>query len=833
VELRRSCRARTALFGLCLAAATIAVLPTSELVASARATHSHVSPTPPPQAAVLSLSIIPASRAAATVRELFPSAHVRVDPHANAIIVVASGDLLQQIRTVVQGIDVKNPTIPTADVVQLHVVKPALVVPRLRDLYPGAHIEVVSKSSLLVRATPPDMTEIKALITALDVAPPSTAPSSAPAEAVHVNVVSPKTIARAIAHQVPHLRAAVSGSSVILVGTEDDIQKAKALVQQIDAPAFGSRYTQIYRLHNVDATSVGDLVARTYPSVKVTVDKDLNAISVLGTAAQHATISSAIAQLDAAEAAGAGGAPGSGPAYGESNIEVIDLQAAMPGQNGGTSTSATDIASAVTQLLGQMAPDLHVAVPANSSQILLAGSPQSIRLAKQLITRLDQPQPLVVLDTEVLEVDESSARNLGLALPQAILGSTFSEIQPTPNPITFNPGRLIGLQPITRTALQLTLALNLLVQKGNARVLADPRITTISGRTASIRAGDTIAILTQTSGGIGTPVTQQLQTFNTGVTLDITPMVAPNGNVNVSLHPIVNSLEGILNGIPQIATRDTQTVVQLQDNQTLVIGGLIQETMQHSVAKIPLLGDIPLIGKLFQNSNTSTSRNELVIVVTPHILHPGAAPPPPGAALPLPTPQALPTLPPGATLPAPIPTAPPTPPVLNPSSIPPGMNTPLPSPHPEPSPTTVGVYPTLPPTLSTPQPTPSSMPAPTPSAFANTNVFVYGSPPPNTYAADTQPPQIYYVQFSPTILSNNTPVQVFAVTTTNVTKVNVGYGVYLTVLSQIAPSKWQGSFNFNAAGIMPGQAPVNLTLNAYRTDGMAATIQIPVSLATP
>ena len=100
-------------------------------------------------------------------------------------------------------------------------------------------------------------------------------------------------------------------------------------------------------------------------------------------------------------------------------------------------------------------------------------------------------------------------------------------------------------------------------------MLADPRITTISGRTATIRAGDNIAILTTTGGGTGTVATTQLQTFQTGVTLDITPVVNAGNFITVALHPTVNSLAGISNGIPQIATRDTQTTVAMREDETL------------------------------------------------------------------------------------------------------------------------------------------------------------------------------------------------------------------------------------------------------------------------
>lgn len=804
-----SVRKIRAALSIIIAAAFLAASCPPSGVNAAAPSRPHATATPAPEAAVIPLSLIPARRAATVVRALFPHARVEIDGSANALVIVAEPDVLQQMRTVVQGIDVRDPVAPVNQIIQLHVLKPDTILAKLRTLYPAARISVASKDKLLIHAAPQDANDIKTLIAGLDVAPPMPLPTVEPQDALKVAFANPRTLARALVAQVPRLRADVSGSTIIIAGAPESLAQAKTLAENLDSPPFGSKYTQVYRLHSVDATSVGDLIRRSYPSVTVTVDGELNSLTIFGTTAEQQRIAAAIAQLDSTQFMGQPGTS-SYAAYGSGNVDVIDLESAMPGQNGSASTSAQDIANAVQQALQSMAPDLRITVPANTSEIVLAGNPTSIRLAKDLIERLDRPQPLVVLDTEVLEIDENAARNVGLQFPGASLQTVFQEIQPTPNPFTGQQGRLIGLQPLTRTALQFSAELNFLITHGNARVLADPRVTTISGHTATIRAGDTINIITQTAGGVGTPVTQQLQTFNTGVTLDITPQVGPSGNVTVALHPVVNSLEGLLNGVPQIATRDTQTVVQLQDNQTLVIGGLIQETLQHQVSKLPLLGDIPLIGKLFQNADVQSNRNELVIVVTPHIIKPGVTlPPPPSAVLSVPTPQPLPTLPPGMQLPTPAPIS---------------------SPRQEPSPVTVPLPAPQGPLLYTPAATSTPFPVPTPSAFASTNVFVYGSPPPNTFAQDTDTPQIFYVQFSPTVLRNGTPVQVFVVTTTNVRKVEVGYSGYMTTLSEIAPSKWQGAYNFNGSGFVSSQQTFNLNVNAYGSTGAAASVQVPVSL---
>ena len=261
------------------------------------------------------------------------------------------------------------------------------------------------------------------------------------------------------------------------------------------------------------------------------------------------------------------GQSGSGAAVSDGNMAVIQLKSAIPGINGAPSTTAQDIAQAVTQALGQMAAGLHVTVMQNSSSLILTGDPNSIRLAKELIAKLDVVPPLVELDTEVLEIDGSLAKNLGLELPTAVISTTFEEVQPTPDPYG-NPGRIAKIQPITRTPIQLTAELNLLIQHGDGRVLADPRIVTLSGHDANFQAGDTLSILTTTGGGVGTVVTTQLQSFNTASRSTSRRSLPPMVTSRFTVHPTVNSLSGDPNGVPEISTRNAQTVVTLHDNQT-------------------------------------------------------------------------------------------------------------------------------------------------------------------------------------------------------------------------------------------------------------------------
>lgn len=760
--------------------------------------------------AVIPLTVVPAARASHVVHSLFPRLGVSAGA-GNTLVVTGPDADIQAARGVVQALDVRDPTKPMTEALSLRTQPAALVADRLRPLYPTAKITVISKSTMLVSAPPADLAQIKTTVAGIDAASPQATLAPVASDAVKVTQRRPTDIARGVSSQLPHVHVAVSGPTVTLSGPPDDVQRAKLLIAQLDVPPYGSKYTQIYRLRNVDAESVAGLIRRAFPQVDVSVDASLNAISVTASAVDQQRIGDGIAQLDGTGTSANRGNPDEGGGGGgsiASGHQIVQLKSIVPGTQG-VGTSAQDIATAVQTALQTAHPELRLTVPNGMQSLILTGAPQSIRDARELIDALDVIPQSVVLDTEILELDENSSRNLGLQLGTTSISTTYSEVVPTANP-NGQPGRIGAFQALTRTPIQFQAQLNLLMQNGQARVLADPRITTLSGRTATIRAGDTISILTTVGGGTGTVATTQLESFQTGVTLDITPIITDAGELSVALHPIVNSLTGYLNGVPQISTRDTQTTVHLRDNEMLVIGGLIQETMERTISKVPFFGDIPLLGRLFRNDNTTNTRNELIIVVTPHVLGIDKTTVPNAALLPgigIPTPLPLPTVPPNATFPrvAPRPLYTPTPQPASKGGAPSGKGA---------------------------QPTATGSPTgqPLPSAFAQANTFVYGSPPPNTYAGPGDAPNIFYVTLTPTVFTPNATVRINAITTTNVQRLTISAGTSSISLSPVGPGTWQGVFSANVLGLPPAASSLRLSLVASRSDGQSASIPITVSI---
>jgi pilus assembly protein CpaC len=159
------------------------------------------------------------------------------------------------------------------------------------------------------------------------------------------------------------------------------------------------------------------------------------------------------------------------------------------------------------------------------------------------------------------------------------------------------------------------------------QILAEPNLLTINGKQASFLAGGEFPFPTLQGGGAGLgAVTIQFREF--GVRLNFLPTITPRGTIRLRVSPEVSSLD-FANAltfqgftIPGLATRRVQTEVELESGQSFAIGGLLDNRLTDSLSKIPGLGDIPLLGKLFQSRTQNKSNTELLVLVTPEVVRP-------------------------------------------------------------------------------------------------------------------------------------------------------------------------------------------------------------------
>ena len=168
-------------------------------------------------------------------------------------------------------------------------------------------------------------------------------------------------------------------------------------------------------------------------------------------------------------------------------------------------------------------------------------------------------------------------------------------------------------------------------QDGLIKILAEPNIISISGQEASFLAGGKIFIPVSSTNTGGFPVIT-LEEKEFGVGLKFTPTVIESGRIHLKVAPEVSELAqagsafttvtGVTSVLPSITTRRVQTTVQLMDGQSLAIAGLIKNNVTETIKRIPLLGDIPILGALFRSSEFQSDRTELMFVITPRLIKP-------------------------------------------------------------------------------------------------------------------------------------------------------------------------------------------------------------------
>jgi type II secretory pathway component GspD/PulD (secretin) len=205
-------------------------------------------------------------------------------------------------------------------------------------------------------------------------------------------------------------------------------------------------------------------------------------------------------------------------------------------------------------------------------------------------------------------------------------GATDSTSSPPgllPSTLPFRDFRDLGRAGRQAKAFQI--ALDLMIHNGSGRVLANPKIAVLNGREASMLIGSRIPyVITGTvfAGGGAAPV-QTVEKEEVGIKLRITPTINSDGFITTVIAPEVSSVVGFTgpdNSLPIVATRQASTTVRLRDGNSVIIGGLLSEEKTNNVTKVPLIGDIPGLGLLFQHQNSTLSKKDLVIEVTPHII---------------------------------------------------------------------------------------------------------------------------------------------------------------------------------------------------------------------
>jgi general secretion pathway protein D len=270
-------------------------------------------------------------------------------------------------------------------------------------------------------------------------------------------------------------------------------------------------------------------------------------------------------------------------------------------------------------------------VDEHSSTLVMRDTPEHVRMAEKLLASLDVSQPEVIMEVEVLEISHSLLERLGINYPNSV---SLSLTKP-PNSDGAGSGLVLsdlGKQNKNTIAISsLGVGVDLLKTVGATNVLSSPRIRARNKEKAKILVGNRLPVVTSgtsaTTGGSFS--TSNVQYIDVGLTLEVQATIHNDGNVAIKVGLEVSSIlkeisvpigNGATTLAYQVGTRNASTLLELKDGETQVLAGLIQDSDQRSSSRIPGLGDLPLIGRLFGSNGTTRDRNEIVLSITPRVI---------------------------------------------------------------------------------------------------------------------------------------------------------------------------------------------------------------------
>jgi len=303
--------------------------------------------------------------------------------------------------------------------------------------------------------------------------------------------------------------------------------------------------------------------------------------------------------------------------------------------------------------------DAYYSIDPESRRVVTIADEDTSKYISQVLSNLDRPKPQVLIKVVFLEILRNNASDIGIeggwtgtgnspiANAANVFGMSFLNAATTngasqPNGTSVNAvgqpvssfqstassvaGGNAGLYQVLGENYQATL--RAIATAGSARVLSRPSILARNNQPATITVGQSVPLITSVSynGLNGTPI-NAVTYQNVGVILTVTPFITSDGLVEMIVAPQVSSIDTttsipISQGVnaPVIDIRSANTVAVTPDGQTVILGGLMQNSKAKSETKIPFLGDLPLLGVLFKRTVKSDSQTELMIFLTPHII---------------------------------------------------------------------------------------------------------------------------------------------------------------------------------------------------------------------
>jgi general secretion pathway protein D len=445
-----------------------------------------------------------------------------------------------------------------------------------------------------------------------------------------------------------HISAFGPGNLLLMVDSSINIRKLHGLLQSIDTERTREGLEIIY-LKNASAESVATTVqgwltgsdAKTpgQPAVRggsgsttsVMADQRLNALLIFGNETTKASIRELVAKLDVTPPE----ASSKVNVYYLENTDATEMAKVLEGVVKGISAPATGQPGAAAPQSSPFESGKVTITPDKASNsLVIMASPNDYTNLVQVIKKLDLRSKQVFVQVLIAEVSLDKSNEFGLQTGLIGGGSPNSNLTVAG---MYDPLGTLGtigtilasggtLTPgLVASPLNITAVLKALDKKGLLNILSTPNILTSDNKEAEINVGENVPFQgSATQSTYGT--TQSVERKDIGINLKIKPQISEGDYIRMDINQEISAVKDSKGEAVDLVTtkRSAKTSVVVKDKETVVIGGLIQDTEEDTVSKVPLLGDIPLLGWLFKTKSKVRKKTSLMILLTPHIVRDAA-----------------------------------------------------------------------------------------------------------------------------------------------------------------------------------------------------------------
>lgn len=271
-------------------------------------------------------------------------------------------------------------------------------------------------------------------------------------------------------------------------------------------------------------------------------------------------------------------------------------------------------------LISNMVTTINMSKETNT--LVLIGAPEDIEKAEKILKEVDVPQPQVLLEAKIIEINDDALREIGIDYSDSITVDFQETARITTLPTTATAAAgFFHIYKFARSAVQFETILKMLEQQDKARVLSSPRVTTMNNKEAEIFIGDRVPYtITTVTGGVAST---EVRFVEPGIRLKITPSIVQEDFVVIKIEPEVSyiySWRGTADQYPWVKARQATAYVRIKNGQPFAMGGLISKEDKKNLYSIPFLGRIPILGRLFTYEKKTDKNTDLIITVIPTIL---------------------------------------------------------------------------------------------------------------------------------------------------------------------------------------------------------------------